>query len=147
MHLIPGTWESKVRKCRTRVCLVTWRFINADVHSSELTSHYVYSHSLMELSPSWEAANCAATEEISSILWNPKVYYRVQKSPKLVPILSHINLIHTIPSYISKIHFNIVHPPTSRSSQWSLTFWLPHQYPPPFVLHALPISSSLTWSF
>jgi hypothetical protein len=26
-----------------------------------------------------------------------------------------INPIHTIPSYLSKIHFNIVHPPTSWS--------------------------------
>jgi hypothetical protein len=29
-------------------------------------------HSLMELSPSREAANCAATQEIPSTLWNPK---------------------------------------------------------------------------
>jgi hypothetical protein len=28
----------------------------------------------------------------------------------------------------SKIHFNIVHPCTSWSSQWSLIFWLSHQY-------------------
>jgi hypothetical protein len=28
----------------------------------------------MELSPSWEAANCEATQELSSILWNPKVH-------------------------------------------------------------------------
>jgi hypothetical protein len=27
--------------------------------------------------------------------------------------LSQIDPIHTIPSYLSKIHFNIVHPPTS----------------------------------
>jgi hypothetical protein len=27
------------------------------------------------------------------------------------------------------VHFNIVHPPTPWSSQWFLSFWLPHQYP------------------
>jgi hypothetical protein len=29
----------------------------------------------MELSPSSEAANCAAAQEIPSILWNPRVHY------------------------------------------------------------------------
>jgi hypothetical protein len=46
-----------------------------------------------------------------------------------VPILSQVNPIHTIQSYLSKIQFNIVHPPTSWSSQWSPSFWLSHQYP------------------
>jgi hypothetical protein len=84
---------------------------------------------LTELSPSWGAANCAATQELPIILWNPKFQYRVHKSPPLVPTMSHINPIHTISSYLSKIHFNIVHPPTSWSYQWSLSFWLSHQYP------------------
>jgi hypothetical protein len=70
----------------------------------------------MELSPSGEAASGAASQELSSIILNPKVYYRIHKSPPLVPILNQINPIHTITFYLSKIRFNIVHPPTSWSS-------------------------------
>jgi hypothetical protein len=77
----------------------------------------IHIHSSMELSPSSKPANCAATEELPSILWNPKVLYRVHKSAPLVPILSQINPILTIPSYLSKIHFIIVNPPTAWSSQ------------------------------
>jgi hypothetical protein len=57
----------------------------------------------MELSPSSEAANYAASQELSSILWNPKVHYSVHKSTPLVPILSQIDPVHTIPSYLRSI--------------------------------------------
>jgi hypothetical protein len=74
----------------------------------------------MELNPSWESASCAATQGLPKTLWNPKVHYRVHKSPPLVPILSHINLVHTTPSYLSEIHFNVMHPLTS---SLTLGFW------------------------
>jgi hypothetical protein len=61
------------------------------------------SHSFMELIPSLESANCTATQELPCILWNPKVRYRVHQSPPLVPILSHISPINTIPSYLRSI--------------------------------------------
>jgi hypothetical protein len=57
----------------------------------------------MELSPSSEAANCAATQELHSILWNQKVHYRVRKSPPLIYILSQIDLVHTTPSSLNII--------------------------------------------
>jgi hypothetical protein len=68
----------------------------------------ILTHSQMEMSPSWEAANCAATQDLPSILWNPNVHYHVHKSPPLVRILREIDPVHTIPSYFSKIHLTIV---------------------------------------
>jgi hypothetical protein len=44
-----------------------------------------------------------ATQELLSILRNPKVQYRVHKSLPLASILSHINQIHTIPFYLTPI--------------------------------------------
>jgi hypothetical protein len=79
-------------------------------------ANYSLTHSLMELSPSWVAANIAETQEIHTFFGNRKVHYRIQESPPLVPILSQIDPVHTTPFYLSKIHFNIVHPPTSWSS-------------------------------
>jgi hypothetical protein len=56
----------------------------------QITAVY-WTYLLTELSPSWEAANCAATQELPKILWNPKFHYRALKSPPLVPILSQID--------------------------------------------------------
>jgi hypothetical protein len=67
----------------------------------------------MELSPCSRAASFVVTQNISNILRNPKIHYRVQKSPSLVPVLSHIDAVHTISFYFSKINFNIIHPATS----------------------------------
>jgi hypothetical protein len=81
----------------------------------------------MELSPSSEAASRAAAQEFPNILYNLKVQYRVHRSPPMVPTLSQINPVHTPPSYLSNIYFNIILPPTSVSSLW-LTLLYTHAH-------------------
>ena len=71
----------------------------------------------MEQTPSWKANRTSASQEFPRILWNPTFYFRIQKRPTPVPILSHSNTVHASPSYLLKIHFNIIFPYTPRSSQ------------------------------
>jgi len=62
----------------------------------------------MGQSPSWKANRFSASQVNLHILYNPKVYYRIHKSPPPVPIMSHINQVHVTHSHFLKNHFNII---------------------------------------
>jgi hypothetical protein len=120
-----------------------------------------------ELSPSWEAANCRASQEFSSILRSPKVPHRVHKSPALVPILSQIDPVHTFKFYLSKIYTIYIYTVSLSISLRSIlsisilsshlplclphSFWLSHQYPiciPPLPHSCyMPCSSHPPWLY
>jgi hypothetical protein len=105
--------------------LTQGRYIKGGIHTYLLTHllTYLLTYLLTEPSPSWEAANCAANQEFPSILRNPKVHHRVHKSPSLVPILSQIDPVHTIPFYLSKIYFNIIFSPPTATWGCAMPWW------------------------
>jgi hypothetical protein len=138
-------WPSVAETCREWLININ----RTELHCDGIVYNIFNS---MNLSPSRKAASCAATQELPSILCNPKVHYRVHNSPPLVSILNQIDPVHTIPSCLSKVHFNIVITPMS----WSFYgLFLSGVYTnilytfifSPLGLHAPPISSFLSWSF
>jgi hypothetical protein len=72
----------------------------------------------MQLRISWEADSRPATQEIPSILSNPKVYYRVHKGPRLILTL-RVRWTQSTASrpIFFEIHFDAIHPSTLMSSQ------------------------------
>ena len=90
------------------------------------TIRYLLTYS-MEQSPSWEANQFSASQEIPRILWNPKVRCRIHKCPPLVPILSQIDPVHAFTSHFLKSHLYIIFPSKPGSSRWSLSIRFPHQ--------------------
>jgi len=69
----------------------------------------------------WEVSSRSRNQNISGILWNPMVHYRIHKSQPPVPALGQMNTTHTFKSYFSNIHSNIL-PSTTGFSDWSVPF-------------------------
>jgi hypothetical protein len=80
-------------------------------------------------SSSWKANTQSTAHDIPRVLLNPKVDYRIHNCQQLVPIPRQINTIHSLPSDVFNIHFNIILPFKPRYSKWSLSFRFPHQTP------------------
>jgi hypothetical protein len=94
------------------------------ISSMKIDSYCYWITNSMVLNPSWEVTNHSVTQEFPNILWNLKLHDCIHKSLPLIPVLEKIISVHTTTFYFSKIHCNITFPLKSRSSYWSLSFWL-----------------------
>jgi hypothetical protein len=54
----------------------------------------------MQHSPTLQADSHSASQEIQSVLWNPKDHYRVQIGPPLVSVLSELNAVYIPTPYL-----------------------------------------------
>jgi len=61
-------------------------------------------------SPSWEANSYSASQYIPHLLWNPMIHYYINVTPPWFHILIQINPVHTLPTDLFRVHFNIVFP-------------------------------------
>jgi hypothetical protein len=64
----------------------------------------------MEQSLSWEANSFSASQVIPRILRSSKVHYALHNCPPPAPTFSQVNPVHASPSYLLKIHVNIILP-------------------------------------
>jgi hypothetical protein len=99
---------------------------------------YVYSNSIRPEICQWhyvpKCMNIMKALRNISEGFSFRVHYHIHKSPPLVPLLSP-NLIHTAPSYLSKIYCNIILPlaPTLPSGLFPFRF-------PTTILHVFHVS-------
>jgi hypothetical protein len=67
---------------------------NSAYQSHRLDNHFLQINS-MELNPPWGSNISSACQGIRHVSWNPKVHYRVHKSPPHGLTLSHTNAVST----------------------------------------------------
>jgi hypothetical protein len=85
---------------------------------------YLLSHGV---EPFLRSSQLCSHSRTSQYFKEPEGSIPCSQNPPLLPQPYQSNPYYPIISSI--IHFNIVHPPTSWSSQWSPSLWLSHQYP------------------
>jgi hypothetical protein len=102
------TWFLQRAYHVTFVCVLEIPVLDTTIYQLELPCPIRLTNKMtdfLEYSPSWKR-NPSIIRKIPRILWNSGVHYRVDNSPSLVPILSHIKPIRALATPSFKIHSN-----------------------------------------
>jgi hypothetical protein len=83
-------------------------YTNANQQHPQVTTHNTNKPRFPELTKRGRSFYRSLQFLTSSILWNPKVHCHVHRNPRPVPILSQMNPLLTLPSYLPKTCFNII---------------------------------------
>jgi hypothetical protein len=78
----------------------------------------------------YQANSSSACQEKISAFSGTWSFITMLEGPDTDLILSQINTILTLPSYLFQIHFNVILPSSSASSKWFLYYRFPHKRPP-----------------
>jgi hypothetical protein len=93
-----------------------------------MRSDIIFTHSLTHgAEPFLRSCELCSHSRTSQPFMEPEGSLPCPQEPSTVPYSEPVrsNSYHPI---LSKIHYNTVHPRTSWSSQWSLSFWISHQF-------------------
>jgi hypothetical protein len=88
-----------------------------ELKNTKITSpkHHIRSTNATKQRSSSSANTSLASQEITRVVWDPNVHYRVHKTPSLIPVLSHTQPVLIIPAsllsdkllYYPNIYFNM----------------------------------------
>jgi len=76
----------------------------------------------MEQISSWDSNRRLLSQKNPHLLWKPMIRHGIHNSPSLETILSHMDPVHNLQTYVSKHNFDIILPSMPRSSEQSLPY-------------------------
>lgn len=88
----------------TRTCLSLCVYFSSDSENKIYNKQINKTVNYMLQTSSWESDSSSTSQESCRSSWKQNVDYRVHKSPPRIPMLSQINPVYILPSYIFKIH-------------------------------------------
>ena len=93
------SFASAKRKCFPRVYQMLFFFVHIFPFFVPYRLHIIgsniFRNELHGVESFWGANRFSASQEITQILWNPKVHCPIHKCPPTVPILSQLDEVHT----------------------------------------------------